>query len=758
LEIPPALTWAMSFISSSDFVSDFSKLETPVASLDQWLLKEGNRPTPTLLVKHVKQLTGKSPGELISSSLYETERRRISFSLAALTLFPSGKEKLRNELLRAMYIFGLLERLAAQTPALKTADDVHDFLINGIILLPSNFPRPEESLARRPAVADLKVVRQELLRYEMGEAAHIENVLKGESKERIHRRTSTREEVITLEAEKREEREQDLQSTERFELQKEAAKTISEDISLQAGVTVTGSYGPSVSVTANAGFAYNFSKEESSREASNYARDVTERSAIRVQERIREQRVTRILTEVEETNKHGLNNVNGTDHVIGIYRWVDKVYRAQVFNYGRRLILEFIVPEPAAFFLHSQAGQRLEGVTMKEPEPPVIGENPPVPLSPFMIDERNYLTYVGKYSVANVNPPPPEEIIVSQTWEEPAKEPPRGANRDFYKALKGVAIPDGYKADEFTVAVYSKSWNSDVYVSVGKVNLWGSTTHVGVESGESMPFQTTGRLAGETGQLPVSLVIMDSWGYAMSLEVKCRRMNETFAQWQLKTYEDIMRAYYELKAQYDEQVSAARVRQGVTIAGRNPIENRSIERTELKKNAISLLRKDHFIRGPDTDPIKKYPPESYPEVDFDVAGKERDVIQFFEQAFEWQNITYVFYPYYWGRKPNWVSASQLSDPDPIFTSFLRAGAARVAVPVRPGFEQAISLYLGTGMIWNGSQVPQIGDPLYVSLINEIQEQQDMKAGGTSEGDPWEVRLPTTLVILQKDANLPVYVP
>lgn len=87
-------------------------------------------------------------------------------------------------------------------------------------------------------------------------------------------------------------------------------------------------------------------------------------------------------------------------------------------------------------------------------------------------------------------------------------------------------------------------------------------------------------------------------------------------------------------------------------------------------------------------------------------------------------------------------------------SFLRAGAARVVVPVRPGFEQAMALYLATGIIWNGSHVPQIGDPLYVSIIQELQEQQDAKPGGVPEGEPWEVRLPTTLVILQKDAMLP----
>ena len=35
--------------------------------------------------------------------------------------------------------------------------------------------------------------------------------------------------------------------------------------------------------------------------------------------------------------------------ISGIYRWVDKIYEAQVYNYGlREALIEVVVPEPAA--------------------------------------------------------------------------------------------------------------------------------------------------------------------------------------------------------------------------------------------------------------------------------------------------------------------------------------------------------------------------------------------------------------------------
>src|SRR6185503_16917424 len=84
-------------------------------------------------------------------------------------------------------------------------------------------------------VADLLVVRQKLLRYEMGEIAHVENVMAKELRKRVHRGLNRREELRLTESERIEEKERDLESTERFELQNESQKTIEENASRQAG-------------------------------------------------------------------------------------------------------------------------------------------------------------------------------------------------------------------------------------------------------------------------------------------------------------------------------------------------------------------------------------------------------------------------------------------------------------------------------------------------------------------------------------------
>lgn len=69
--------------------------------------------------------------------------------------------------------------------------------------------------------------------------------------------------------------------------------------------------------------------------------------------------------------------------------------------------------------------------------------------------------------------------------------------------------------------------------------------------------------------------------------------------------------------------------------------------------------------------------------------------------------------------------------------------ARVIVTVKPGFEDAVQFFMNTGKIWNGGEVPVIGDPLYLSIVDELREPT-----GKPQGKAWITRIPTKLNILQ----------
>jgi hypothetical protein len=160
--------------------------------------------------------------------------------------------------------------------------------------------------------------------------------------------------------------------------------------------------------------------------------------------------------------------------------------------------------------------------------------------------------------------------------------------------------------------------------------------------------------------------------------------------------------YLALKSAYEEQIAAQEVQEGISISGRNPAQNREIERTELKKQALFLLTNTHFDY---INAMEQSVPDGYPEPELFRARLLDPWVRFFEQAFEWPQMTYLFYPYFWGRKAKWSSLIQLEDNDPLHAQFIRAGAARVTVPVRPGFEPSIVHYLETGALWGGMDPP-----------------------------------------------------
>src|SRR6185369_9992767 len=103
-------------------------------------------------------------------------------------------------------------------------------------------------------------------------------------------------------------------------------------------------YGPTVEVDSSFGVDVETSSEASAKSASTYAKDVLERSLERVTERVREERVRTIRRETEEKNLHQFSNGDSQPHKVGIYQFLDKVYEAQVFNYGKRQIFDLVIP------------------------------------------------------------------------------------------------------------------------------------------------------------------------------------------------------------------------------------------------------------------------------------------------------------------------------------------------------------------------------------------------------------------------------
>jgi hypothetical protein len=583
-------------------------------------------------------------------------------------------------------------------------------------------------------VGDLLVVRQKLKAYEASDFAHVENVLAGEFREREHRRLNLREEITTNETEKETTKERDLQSTERNEMQSESEKTVQSEFGMEAGLQLSGSYGPTVSFSSSLNVGFSTSSEESERNATSFSKEVTEKTAERIRERTRDQLQRRVLEQIEELNRHKIDNSDASNgHVRGIYRWLSKVYDAQVFNYGQRMMFEFVIPEPAAYFLYAIVENAPNEVELEKPSAPRTGNGRP--LHPSYLTADNAQDYIAAYEVLDAPTAPSSVVFVSHFDQlEDSNQMP---HPHFGRGTK-VAIPSGYETSLARISGMNGGSNIEGFHIVV-----GGKWHIPIMDGavEWITFDSS-----HTGEIGVSVYVAGVTAYVLGLDFYCTLSADGLRKWQQNTYDAIMRAYQAKKAAYEEKLAALAIQKGIQILGRNPAENRRLEREELKKSSIMILTDD-------VDPSENGFATSGgdPVMDIDEACAAGSRIRFFENAFEWKNMTYVFYPYFWGRKAKWISALHMTDPDPDFAGFLKAGAARVQVPVRPGFESAISYYCQTGLIWNGNDAPLLDDDLYVPIVEEITDNLGKLDDGVpypADSQPWEVRIPTELVLLQ----------
>lgn len=579
-------------------------------------------------------------------------------------------------------------------------------------------------------VADLLVIRQQLTRYEGADIAHIENVLRGEKKLREHTRREESEIVTLSEREVATSEEHELETTDRFEMTRETSATIKEDMSLKAGLNVSGSYGPTVEFAVSAEGSLSRSKEEATKTATSFSQDVTERSSRKIAERILERTTTRVTTETIEKNSHELNNSNGAGHISGVYQWVNKVYQAQMYNYGLRAMFDFMVPEPAAFVVATMNRAHSGMVTLTKP--------PAFNLTPAQINESNYGYWVWLYQAKDVTPPP--EIFRTKTADFKAGGGDKNTN---YNHSGQITIDDGYRAVFGSVGRVVNQWEADQSLDVV---LGRRTQRMG---GGNWLWTTT--LDDERDSVPFALDTFHLSQVAVAIEVKCQRTDRAMEKWRLETHAKLATAQAALVADYEEKLAALQLQAGVAIRGRNPAANELSIRAELKKNCISILTDQHFDLF---DAIDDSPSTGLPQLNIFEAGGEGPYVRFFEQAFEWEQMTWVFYPYFWGRKDQWDERIAYDDPDPAFNDFLQAGYARVSVPARPGFEGAIDHFLTFGETWNGGPLPPISSSLYLPIADEIAEQLDRPGSEVPQGDPWTVRVPTNLVHLRADDQLP----
>lgn len=658
--------------------------------------------------------------------------------------------------------------------------------LNGVLANPNhNPPAPSpfneaddsQGYIQSVGIANLLVVKQQILRYEAAEIAHIENVLAGEKKIRVHSQLTRSEEFFSNVNEVTTDSETELETTERFELNKQTSKTFQKDTELGLELTLSGKYGPTISFESNLNTGQTTSLQESNEQSINFAKDTIERSKERIIEKITVKQEKTLIKEIKEKNKHILEN-DDEKHRFAIYQYVDKIYKSQVFDYGIRQMFDFMVPEPSSYlwYLKNTTNRELD---LQKPESLAEKEI----YSPKDITKYNYQKLGAEYRVNDLPPPPP--IFITKRLRLPAFGD--GSSPEGGRVPSGVSgeitIPNGYNPTLSYNTILARSDDEDGDIKFS-FNVGGNIFHYieadmevkGVD-GNLKTYQilndskmlgtpiSMNNLAPDE-KLSVDVYGYESANYTIHMDIQFyANYNPSIldyyvvAQWKQGIYEKLAQAYETAMLEYEQDKSyllaEARGRNDVDF-GSPPAVNKKLILTELKKHCLAIVRNQHLgtlnTSHSDDEP---------PQFNLQDAQEDGETIRFLEHAFEWSQMQYVFYPYFWAEpgaeQEGWIDRFMEKNSDYTMEEFLKSGYARVVVPVREGFHNAVSYFILNGKPFYGLGEPPVKNPLYLSITKEIKERTGAEQGEIAVGEPWETRLPTAAIIVKDLDELPEWV-
>lgn len=502
-------------------------------------------------------------------------------------------------------------------------------------------------------VADLRIVEQQSVGYLPAEIAHINNAQKGEKNERVTRRLKTVESFESFIEESEITQETDTQSTERFGIENQSFQVQQEENSWNVNATVSGSYGP-VSATVNGGYASSSMVTSGNSSSMNYAKDIFTRVIDRISNRVRSERSVKTIEEFEETVTHFIDN-SDQETKSYVYRWLNKLVRGTLKNYGKRVIFEIPVAHPSSYYLSRIIRDTPQLQLPEDPRDLQIGG---VTFGPNMINYDNYVALSTIYKT-QIDAPPIKNLIISEVFN---------GKEDFIYEGKLVPIKKGYACKKAVLTnSYGLGWPGGHHM----VFMVGVACYAHWEGQDDFWAPRTLWLANETEQIPVS-IRQGRAGYIFNLEIHCELTPAALNDWQTEAYFNILESYDRLKSQVDSRVNDF----DPNAPGLSPEKKLDLIKTELKKEAIRKMYRCNPFWVNDGFKVGH---EYNPDCCADSINSES--VDFLESVFDWRNMTYVLHPYFYNNKSQWSKLLDLEDNDPHFEAFLKASFATVHIPV-----------------------------------------------------------------------------
>ena len=493
---------------------------------------------------------------------------------------------------------------------------------------------------------------------------------------------------------------------------------------LNLGASLSASYS---SVTLSTSFGYNSASNDSQsrKDSRNHSMAITKKASSRTK---KDHKITFKVTSIagsEDQSVRVISNPSDTDAMRVDYFQLARKWKMDLLRYGLRMTYDIVIPNPGSGIVKLvEDVKALEAMintpfTFAMPLSAITYNS----LAVYPNPNSNYDQLAAQFN-ANVTAPPEARKYVNVHKETPegtydhvrfdSVEFDIDANYYIYQ----FHLETGYERDAGDTRSYFRMLN-------------GASIDDGVAA-----------LIGRSGHLSLDFEFQYIYNFAINITFSCRPKVQALYDWRLQAWNQIRQAAEDdyAKGVQNYKDKQAQLRQ--EIADFDALTLRRMEQEEIMKGVLRWLLGPQFylvpfniasLFGPDSndpDVTDALDPNRLSEAEWTNVMEHGEFIKYLHNAIEWENVLYFTYPYFWDDNKLWDLKKFLYHPDATHRTFLRSGAARVVLTIRPGFESSF-----TSLLESGSFGGLPGSHPYVTIAQEIQNYAKTNYPGFPPANP-----------------------
>jgi len=519
----------------------------------------------------------------------------------------------------------------------------------------------------------------------------------------------------------------------------------------QFNVTATVQGGiPLISGSSTGGFTAQDGGSVSAGESTKHARSLTEKASARSRQEHRTTISTRTETGNSEVSTRTLRNTGSVPVRVDYFSMM-RQWRVRLYRYGLRLTYDLVVPEPGAAMrrafaelerLRAQQGPFEFPHTLSGLDGFVDGNGIPVAAGSFGAIPT-YLWLADRYRVVVPTFPAVPPVVVADKHVS-------GSMGWLYEDLE-FTVPDGAEIAQVQVTVHIGHNEDDEDIVV---KLLGSdfehTSNAPAMVYTDVPANSGGipYLAGQTGNQKVTFFLHHTAAPFLRVRVVTRNTAATVEKWRADVATRLVDAaqtrYYEEQRDVAAQIAALEQR----LLDVDTLTLRREEGDEVMKSVLRFVLGPEFAFMPQAvrdvfagvsagdvthGTVFDAPDLGINQAQWTLVEQYEDVVRFVNQAIEWESVVTFLYSYFWDTPAAWRFVRDLRHPDATRQAFLRAGAARVVLTIRRGWEERWMRFV-QGL--DNDQAPSSAqDDAYLTIAQEIAAYDDRNYPGIPPANP-----------------------